>query len=372
MKKIFSNFWIQLLLGLIAGIIGTIIFYPLAIIFYIKYAGFSFFDIGSSGDKSPITFAVAAIFTILTFTFPTLVWFFLKRFGGLKSISKKIRIITFILYATLPLWTYLGWGAFSKLQNTYSNYRSVRDACIVKDGVNRINVGENTKEIECKNGVFNGFTRTYNSKGILIYEGVYLNGKLDGTENVYYDDGKIKITTNYKNGVKDGTEVFYNEDGNTSLYIINEKEKSNQVYFQISEKNLDSEISLESQGLFCKNREKYLSKNYSYSCLGNVVSGEFIKYDLRGNVLLKVKITNGVLDGIYEQFSNGKPYIHLEFRNGKLEGRSFKYSADGSLEYEGQYINGAQEGIFRRYNYKGNIESEVIFDKGIITKINIP
>lgn len=272
---------------------------------------------------------------------------------------------------SLPLWIYIGWGVFSRLQNTYRSYRSVREGCIVKNGVNRLDVGGYTKEIECKNGVFNGFTRIYNSKGILTYEGVYLNGKLNGTENVYYDDGKIKILTNYENGVKDGIEVFYNKDGSTSLYIINNKGKSNQVYFQIPEDDLDREISLESQEFLCKNREEYLSKNYSYSCLGDAVNGEFIKYDLRGNLLLKARFTNGVLDGIYEKFSNGKPYIHLEFRNGKLEGRSLKYFTDGSIEYEGQYVNGVQEGIFRRYNYKGSVESEVVFENGIITKINI-
>lgn len=370
MKRILNNFWTQLFLGLIIGILGTAISFVLMLNFSIKYSGFSFFDIGSSGDKSPLTFAIATVFTILTFTFPTLIWFLLNRFGSLKTVSKKIRIIVFILFATLPLWTYLGLGTFSGLQIAYKNYRSVSDICIIKNGVNKMTVGENTKEFECKNGAFNGFSKTY-SKGILVYEGVYLNGKRDGTENVYYDDGNIKITTNYKNGVKDGTEIFYNEDGNTSLYIINEEKKSNQVYFQIPEKNLDSEITLESQKFFCKNKEKYLSKNYNYSCLDNVVNGEFIKYDSKGNLMLKVKITNGVLDGIYEQFSNGKPYIYLEFRNGKLEGRSYKYSTEGNPEYEGQYTNGAQAGIFRRYDYKGNVESEVVFENGKIVQINV-
>lgn len=370
MKRILNNIWIQLFFGLITGILGTAISYVLMFIFWIKYSGFSFFDIGSSGDKSPITFTIATVFTIFTFTFPTLVWFLLNRIGNLKTVSRKIKIITFILFATLPLWTYLGWGAFSKLQITYKNYRSVRDTCIIKNGVNRVTVTENTKEFECKNGVFNGFTKTF-SKGILIYEGVYSNGKLDGTENVYFDDGKVKITTIYKNGVKEGTEVFYNEDGSTSLYIINNLGKSKQIYFQGPEKNLDSEVSLESQNFFCVNLEKYLSKNYRYSCTNNAVNGDFIKNDSKGNLLLKVNIANGVLNGIYEQFSDGKLYRHLEFKNGNLNGKVYKYFTSGSLEYEGQYINGLQDGIFRRYYYKGNVESEVVFENGRIVKINI-
>lgn len=366
MKRILGNFWTQLFLGLITGIIGTVNLYLLAVGFYIKYAGLCLLLMCSDGDKSPLTFTIATVFTVLTFTFPTLVWLWLNKFGKLKTVSKKIRIITFFLFATLPLWIYLGWGAFSKLQAAYKDYKLVRDTCVVQNGVNKTTVDENTKEFECKNGVFNGFAKTYNSKGILIYEGVYLDGKLNGTENIYYDNGKIKITSNYKTGKKEGAESFYNEDGSTSLYIINEKGKSNQVYFQRSEKDISSEISLKSQNFFCKNEEKYLSENFNYSCFDNVINGEFVKYDTKGNILLKVKIANGVLDGIYEQFSDGKLYRHLEFKTGNLDGKVYELFSDGKLEYEGQYTNGLQYGIFRRYDYKGNIESEVLFENGKI------
>ena len=371
MKKILNNFWIQLFLGLIVGVFGTGISSILMIIFWIKYAGIDFFGIGSSGDNSPITYVVATTFTILAFTFPTLVWFLLNRFGSLKTISKKIRIITFILFVTLPLWISLGLGAFSKLQTTYKDYRSVRDPCIIKNGVNKITVNENLTEFECKNGVFNGFTKTYNSKRVLVYEKLYLDGKQDGVENIYYDSGKLKIVTNYKNGEKEGTEIFYNENGSTSLYVINDQGKSRQIYHQSSERNLNNEIDLESQNFFCENQEKYLSENYNYSCSNNVVNGEFIKYDSKGGVQLKVKITNGVLDGIYELFTNGKLYEHLEFKNGNLDGRIYKLSSEGKLEYEGQYVNGLQDGIFRRYSYKGNVETEVVFENGRIIRINI-
>ncbi|MDP2930690.1 MAG: hypothetical protein Q8N56_03755, partial [bacterium] len=156
-----------------------------------------------------------------------------------------------------------------------------------------------------------------------------------------------------------------------SSYLVNEMGKPNWVYLQIPEKDLDGEISLESQNFFCKNQEKYLSKNYNYSCSNNVVNGEFVKYDSKGNVWLKVEISNGILNGIYEQFTDGKLYRHLEYKNGNLDGKVYKYSTDGNLEYEGQYTNRLQDGIFRRYDYKGNIESEVLFENGKIMIIQI-
>lgn len=371
MKKIFDNFWTQLFLGLITGAIGIIVFHSLATIFYIKHAGFSLFLLESGGDKSPLTYAIATIFIIFAYIFPTFIWLWLNKFGKLKTAIKKIKIITFIFFAILPLLTYLSWGAFSKFQSVYKNYRSVRDTCIIENGVNKMIIGESTKEFECKNGVFNGFTRTYNSKGILVYEGVYLDGKLNGVENVYYDDGKINILSNYKNGEREGAEIYYNEDGSISSYLINEKGKPNWVYLQIPEKNLNSEVDLESQDFFCKNQEEYLSKNYDYSCSNGVVNSKFIKYDLKGNLSLRVEILEGMINGTYEEFAGGELYRYLEYKNGNLDGKVYKYSIDGNLEYEGQYKNGLQDGIFRRYDYKGNIESEVIFQNGEIIQINM-
>ncbi|MBL7169717.1 MAG: hypothetical protein ISS48_01740 [Candidatus Aenigmarchaeota archaeon] len=367
MKKILNSIWVQLFLGIVVGVIGITIFYFLTMIFLIKYSGLGFL---ASGDKSPITFAIVIFFTLLTLAFPTIVWFLLNRFGNLKNVSKKIRIIIFILFVSLPLWAYLGWDTFSTLQIIYKDYRSVRSPCVNKNGVNKMVIGNYTKEFECKNGILNGFTKTYNSAGTLVFEAMYLNGKQDGVENRYYDSGKLEITINYENGVEKGTEVFFNEDGSTSLYIINDQGKSNQIYFQVPEKHLSVEIDLESQNFFCKNQEEYLSKNYNYSCLNNVINGIFIKYDSKGNPLFRIEIVNGILNGVYEQFEYGKLYKHLEFKNGNLDGKVYGYSPEGKLEYGGQYINGLQNGTFIRYDYKGNVESEVVFDNGKIVQIN--
>lgn len=372
LKRILGNTWLQLVLGLIAGVIGVIVSYPLAILFYIKYAGFElFFGMGDSGDYSPITFVFAAVLFILTFTFPTFVWFFLNRFGNLKAANKKIRTATFLLFVTLPLWIYLGWQTSSKVQTAAEKYYSVRVPCVIKDGVNTETRGETTKEFECKNGVLNGFTKTYNAQGVLVYEGIHSDGKLNGTEIVYYDDGKVKISTTFEHGEKQGPEVFYNGDGSTSLYIINDQGKSHQVYYQSPERfyNVYNSFDLESQKILCKNQGTDPAQYYSYSCRNNLINGEFIRYDSKGNVFFRAKLTDGVLDGIYERFRDGKLVSHLEFKNGRLDGKVLQYSIEGTLEYEGQYKDGLQDGTFRRYDYQGNIESEVVFESGKLVTI---
>src|SRR6266508_5369807 len=157
-KRIFQNVWLQLFLGFIVGIIGVVVSFPLAILFYIKFAGFElFFGMGSSGDHSPITFVIAAFFGILSFTFPTLIWFLIKRFGSLKSAGKDLQVISLFLFMTLPLLTYVGYQVYSQQKYDISkdDYTET-DVCIIKDGINKKITGEFTKEFECKDGSQDG------------------------------------------------------------------------------------------------------------------------------------------------------------------------------------------------------------------------
>ena len=369
MKRIFSNIWLQLFLGLMVGVAGVLVSFQLAMIFLIKYAGL--FG-GAGGDQSPLTLTIALIFGILIFIFPTIIWLLLNRFGSLKSVSLKTRILTIILFLPLPFWIYLGLSTFSKLQTVYEDYSSVRADCIIKNGVNKKIIDNNTEEIECKDGIFNGFTRTYNSQGVLVSEGSYLNGKLNGIQTLYYDDGKVNSTTNYVNGNKEGAEASYNEDGSTGGYTINnEPGLSRQVYYQDPEYFLvlnHDEFSLENQNYLCTHQGE---RGESYTCLNNVINGEYIEYLGDGTISKKINYKNGVLDGIFEDYSSGKPDAHLEFKDGKLDGKAEGYDTDsGVLRYEGEYTNGLQEGVFRMYDYQGNLTSEVVFKDGQVVKVN--
>lgn len=365
MKRILNNLWLQLLLGLIVGIIGVIAAFPLAILLSIKYAGFGF----GGGDNSPITITFAAVLFLLTFTFPIIVWFFLNRYGDLKSASNKIRTSTFLLFLSVPLWAYVGWQVTSKVQTANQDYHAVRDRCLIKDGINTETVADRIFEFECKNGIMNGFTRVYNAQGVLVFEGTNLGGQLNGIATSYSEGGQVYSVTTYKEGEMDGIEVYYGANGSTSSYIINDHGQAQWIYHQMPEKfyNVYNDLDLESQRIICKNQGTDFVQKYSFSCQNELINGEFIRY---GHISFRVTMTNGIPDGIYEKFIDGKLDSHLEFKNGVLHGTVQQFFSDGTLEYEGQYQDGLQEGIFRRYDYEGNLESEVVFKDGKLIKIN--
>src|SRR6185295_7239100 len=101
LKRILANTWLQLFLGLVAGVMAVIFFAFLGILLYIKYVGLTSLD--SNGDQTLVASTIAAVFLLLLFGFPLLIWFFLYRFGGLKMAGKPVGIATLILFAALPL-----------------------------------------------------------------------------------------------------------------------------------------------------------------------------------------------------------------------------------------------------------------------------
>lgn len=103
MKKIVSNIYFQIIIGLITGAVGTVNFFKLSLASFIKYAGFD-----SRGDRSPITFTVFIVSLVLTFIFPILIWIFLKKYSAFRSVTKAARIFLLILFASTPFLLYLG------------------------------------------------------------------------------------------------------------------------------------------------------------------------------------------------------------------------------------------------------------------------
>lgn len=367
MKKLLSNYWLLLFFGLLVGMVGVILFYQLAVGYSIRYSGISLFGMGTAGgDHSSTTLALAGLFAALIWIFPIGLWVLIYLFGNLKQAHLGIKIASFVLFAGLPWWTYLGANAVASLKFTYESFRSVTADCVIPNGVNKKMEGTTTKEFECQFGVLNGVTRTYNAQGGVIYEAHYANGLLHGTETTYFESGKIQHQTTFSNGAKEGEEVFYDEDGNTNLYIINHQGNTRQVYYQGPEKHIDY-FGLESQNFFCNNPSAPALKDYRFTCVNNRLDGEVIKYDAAGTVSLRAHLTQGGLNGIYEQFTNGKLFIYAEFKNGKLDGRVELHMT--GMDYEGQYTNGLQNGLFRIY-LAGEMQSEVVFEEGQVVKVN--
>lgn len=65
-----------------------------------------------------------------------------------------------------------------------------------------------------RHDIRNGKYKEFNKHGVLIAEGVYLNGRKHGTWREYYDDsGSVMIEENFRHGIHEGRFASYHPNG---------------------------------------------------------------------------------------------------------------------------------------------------------------
>ena len=208
-----------------------------------------------------------------------------------------------------------------------------------------------------------GFIKEFNFKGLLIYEGDYLNGKgkeydyiykkvvyvgeyLDGKRNgkgkEYYLKGNLKFEGEFKNGLKWSGNGY--DENNNIIYTL--KNGKGYIKNELSEKyDFEGEYLIEKR--YKKGKE----------------------YNFKGGLKYEGEYFNGQKNGKgKEYYFNGKLKFEGEYLyNTKRKGKT--YYLDGKLEFEGEYLfdkkwNG------KIYDKNGNIICELHNGNGYLKKYN--
>jgi len=80
--------------------------------------------------------------------------------------------------------------------------------------------GRLTSVVNIKNGVRDGMEIWYDTKGRVIRNVPYINGRIDGTLKEFYPDGEVLATIPYQSGVKNGQAFSYNKNGSVYRKVI--------------------------------------------------------------------------------------------------------------------------------------------------------
>ena len=75
------------------------------------------------------------------------------------------------------------------------------------------------KEVEFRNGVMEGMTRTYYKGGVIEQEIPYADGKKNGEARWYYPDSKLFRVTPYLNDTIHGSQIQYYKSGRVKAKI---------------------------------------------------------------------------------------------------------------------------------------------------------
>lgn len=203
---------------------------------------------------------------------------------------------------------------------------------MAQDNLNRVD----------KNGKKQGPWKKYD-KGVLVYEGQFVNDVPQGTFRYYYPSGKLKSESEFVTGVSKVKVTTYHENGNLASkgFFVNQQKDGVWQYY--SEKNV-------------------LLSEESYK-LGKK-DGKFVTYSVDGSKLKEEQYANDQLNGECKSYYEKEELFTLShYINGKLNGEWVTYYPGGNVSQKGTYYNGLRTGTWDMYDEQGKIRRTEEFDK---------
>lgn len=192
--------------------------------------------------------------------------------------------------------------------------------------------GKITKSVAYIEGKKNGYTLNYDTNQRVSSKEPFVNDIKQGDAFTYYPSGKVKQITPYIKGRPDGTAYEFAEDS-TIISII---KYQGGILANVERINRKDEAG-KKQGVwkeFYENGNLKEEKKYK----DNLVDGYTKSFDKKGNLTATEKFNNG------KQVKNAPELATLDVYK--------DYYDDGTLKYEGGYINGAPVGTHYHYKLK--------------------
>ncbi len=241
------------------------------------------------------------------------------------------------------------------------------------------NTGRVVKMGGYRNGKKEGVHRTYDDNGeviasevynndILLAEGIYdEQGRRQGLWKYYYVTGELKEQGRYNNDLRTGTWKYYFKDGEIEQigdFVGDLPEGIWRWYYQNQQLRLEEE--------FVDGFEDGLSTEYNDS--GQVIAqGKFIEgykegeWEYRiGNIIEKGKYFEGEKQGLWQQFyaDTKKMAFEGEYLNGIENGFHRYYHTNGTIKRRGRFNLGVRDGIWEYLDENGNIRLSIKYQNG--------
>ena len=193
-----------------------------------------------------------------------------------------------------------------------------------------------------KNGLREGVWRQYNSKGVMIQEENYVNGKRSGD---YWRK-------------EDSTEV-------TGKYLINQK---NGIFVTKVNGRTVSEIGYRFDTLdgtyFVDTKEKKIIGSYVRGKKDGLRLADSLDYD-KNRIKDSTYYVNGLRDGRSVIYKNGVRISETYWQQGERNGSYKRYDEkSGMLIESGSYVNDKKDGIWLQYE-NGRLKEKHDYEKGI-------
>jgi len=217
------------------------------------------------------------------------------------------------------------------------------------------------------------YSYIYNDLGVVVSEGIIdKEGKRFGKWIDYYSDKKIRDEGNYSNNLKEGRWTFFFENGGVEQKgnYLKGKENGNWIWYYNT-----GQVWREEE--FSNGKEEGLYKEYD-------TTGKFLKegqyFDGAMEGVWKIAINDFSAEGSYANdfrdgkwryfYDDGTLMFDGDFIQGNPEGDHKYYYPDGKLKEEQYYVNGIPDKHWKKYDESGNLIVIITYQDGKEYRIN--
>ncbi|MBL7932099.1 MAG: hypothetical protein JNL60_09355 [Bacteroidia bacterium] len=199
--------------------------------------------------------------------------------------------------------------------------------------------GRITKSINYKEGKKNGITSSYDTTGALLLTESFVADIKEGWTKTYHKNGRVKTIVKYEKGKQQGLAYEFSQDS-----VITSISTYSTGILQGYEKINQRDENNRKQGIW---KEFYDDKTVKREEKFNddSLDGYVKEYDKKGNLLSTKKYNNG------KQILNAPEIAAVEVYREVYE--------DGTLKYEGVYVDGVAIGTHYKYIQKMRCDSSL-------------
>ncbi len=200
-----------------------------------------------------------------------------------------------------------------------------------------------------------GYNKLYYPNGKLSSEGTIIDNKPDGYWKNYYENGKIKSEGNRKDFKLDSLWKFYTEKGLLYLiYTYNEGKKNGYKYTYKPQLNDSSKGMISSKENYVNDTLEGNAYLYSDGRLHQLIfykdglaEGKSLQFN-KDSLIMSIIIYKG---GFIKKVTK----INQVNTEGHREGLWQTFYDNGTVKWEGTYVDGQRDGYFKTYNEKGDL-----------------
>jgi antitoxin component YwqK of YwqJK toxin-antitoxin module len=260
-------------------------------------------------------------------------------------------------------------GQFNSDVNSYHSNGSLKSRDPLKNGLvdgpyeRKRSDGTQAVKGAYKNDLQDGLWQWLYPNGKISSEYHYVAGKMDGPSNRYYYTGKIESKCTFSEDEVTGPCLYFDQQGNHQLTKIYKKDIGHVAYVDVKSKDT---IEFINSGSFTLTSH---FENGKVAVVQNFFDGKFdgesLWYNADGSLTEKNMYVHGDNHGVSTKyFANGKVYLETPYQNDNKYGLEIEYYENGNKRRETPYINDDVNGFEILYNTNGTVKSKTFYWNG--------